>query len=1107
MARPLALAGLLLVAAATAAATEPTGVRWSFKGEMPQAFAAEQLDGSGTLPGVPSGKAEVPPPNDIGEGQSLHIPEGAGFVRVADPGPSSLLDFGPGDELTIEAMVSPLPGSLGEGRHLHVVGKGRTNNPGAAADNLNYTLRLTGKGEQAALSFLFRSAPDGGPGRGEYHRWTSTTTFPADGGWHHIAVTYRFGAPDSLHGYIDGRQVEGEWDMGGATAAPPAVDDDELWIGSGAGGGAGGTFHGRIDEVIVRHGPLDPESIRFRVPVVAEKPSVPPSPAPADRVLVEVFERFPANKTWPSRWRAADESYAQDSFGFSALRKKYDRRAVQVDRTRAFGVRASSLVTLPPGEYELLIRAHSAAKLIVDGNVVATTPFFSISSSGHGHIRDFRVLKEDGLRLLQPGDNEAVATVTSDGSPLEVRLEFYVGGAQLRPELGETAVFVRPKGEREFHLLGHGVDFPLTDAGWLDFAAHQRADLLALNAARRREVAVDEDAYWQRRHEFARAVCDEKPDIALPSATPPDASPHPIDRLVAAKLTELGVPPAEPLDDQSFVRRVTLDLLGTIPTPEQIDSFYTDSEPGRRDRYVDRLLDHPGWADHWVAEWQDALAENPNLINPTLNNTGPFRWWLHESFAENKPFDRFATELIRMEGGRLYGGPGGFEMATQNDVPMAAKAHVLGQALLGVDFSCARCHDSPSSDLKQADLFGLAAMLRRGPQEVPLTSSVPPNPDPNHVALVEVTLKPGTKVSPAWTLADVAPGAPLPADLLRDPSDERERFAAIVTSPHNDRFAKVIVNRVWKRYLGRGLVEPVHNWIAAEPLDPALLDFLAREFVLSGYDLKALARLILTSETYRRTALADPASEAAGLLPVRRRMTAEQLVDSMFLACGKRLNTGELAIDADGARELEISLNLGRPLRAWEFTSLSNERDRPSLSLPRAQPFVTTLEAFGWQGARQGSVVARDGDPNVLQPGLLANGVLAKRFTRLSDDSAFTALALTAANPEALAEATVVRILARPATPAERTLYADLLRDGFADRVVPGEPKPFREYTQTGVSWSNQHDPRATQLQEALAEEVAAGDAPTERLTPDWRERYEDALWSLLNSPEFVFVP
>src|SRR5690606_32973561 len=110
---------------------------------------------------------------------------------------------------------------------------------------------------------------------------------------------------------------------------------------------------------------------------------------------------------------------------------------------------------------------------------------------------------------------------------------------------------------------------------------------------------------------------------------------------------------------------------------------------------------------------------------PTLNNTGPFRWWIEESFDDNKPFDRFATELVMMEGSKYFGGPAGFSMASQNDAPFAAKAHILGGAFLAVEMKCARCHDAPYHDLDQRDLFALAAMLKRGGQPVPVSSTVP----------------------------------------------------------------------------------------------------------------------------------------------------------------------------------------------------------------------------------------------------------------------------------------------------------------------------------------------------------------------------------------------
>ena len=140
---------------------------------------------------------------------------------------------------------------------------------------------------------------------------------------------------------------------------------------------------------------------------------------------------------------------------------------------------------------------------------------------------------------------------------------------------------------------------------------------------------------------------------------------------------------------------------------------------------IDRLLADRRWADHQMGYWLDVLAENPNLINPTLNNTGPFRWWLHESLLDNKPFDLFVTELLRLEGSERFGGPAGFGVATQNDVPMAAKGIIVSSAFLGVEMKCARCHDAPTHASKQQELFQLAAML----QTKPAATTTPSDPE------------------------------------------------------------------------------------------------------------------------------------------------------------------------------------------------------------------------------------------------------------------------------------------------------------------------------------------------------------------------------------------
>jgi hypothetical protein len=581
-----------------------------------------------------------------------------------------------------------------------------------------------------------------------------------------------------------------------------------------------------------------------------------------------------------------------------------------------------------------------------------------------------------------------------------------------------------------------------------------------------------------------------------------------VDAYIDAKLQRAGVEPEQLVDDYEFLRRVTLDVVGRGPTRAEISELLRDDEPGRRERVIERLLADPGWADQWMGYWQDVLAENPGILKPKLNNTGPFRWWIYESLLDNKPMDRFVTELILMEGSPYEGGPAGFGMATQNDVPLAAKAHVLAQAFLGLEMKCARCHDSPYREFKQGELFSLAAMLNRQPLKLPGSSTVPQG-EQQRRALITISLKPGDSISPHWPFAFMAPKQ-LAAE-LRDAADSREQLAALITSGRNRRFAQVIVNRIWRRYIGWGIVEPVDDWHEVQPSHPHLLDYLAREFVVSGYDMKHVARLILKSAAYQRlaTAAGSRDSDAESRLFAagrRRRLSAEQVVDSLFALSGKPISAEQLTLDPEGRRSSATFLNLGSPTRAWQFTSLSNERDRPALALPRAQTVVDVLLAFGWRDARPHPITNREEISTILQPLSIANGVVGNRATQLSDDSSFTELALGDLTVDQFVEQLFLQVLGRPPTSLEREPLAALLGDGFDERRT-GKPRLPIVRSRNAVSWSNHLNAEATRIKLELERKVRMGDPPTARLQRDWRERAEDVVWALVNSPEFVFVP
>jgi hypothetical protein len=828
---------------------------------------------------------------------------------------------------------------------------------------------------------------------------------------------------------------------------------------------------------------------------------------PDDAVRVEIFEGVPDQTSWnfTGSLPVATESYTEPVFGFAAMPTRYSPHGVKVDRGLPFLLRASGRVTLPRGELRLLLRARTGSRLWIDGALVLSTRFPNLNADGHEEVPEVPIAVVPDIRYLQPGQLESLTNFVSDGQPHTFVLEALIGTKGRRPELGELSVSLSTGEGESFRLLSPKRKVWLTEEGWTAFAAERLAFWQAEDKQRRQLASADETKYWTRRHELARAQ--------LPALNTNNSQFTSIDAFIHAKLQSASVQAAPLTDDYAFLRRVTLDILGVIPTPEQLDAFARDKSTDRRARAIDRLLAEPGWADHWVGYWQDVLAENPGILKPMLNNTGPFRWWLHDSFADNKPMDRFATELILMEGSLYYGGPAGFSMATDNDVPMAQKAQIIAQAFLGMQMQCARCHDAPYHDFKQEQLFSLAAMLRREPQAVPLSSSIPTNANIVIGRKVKVTLKPGSKVEPRWPFPQLASGD-FPPGVLRDQNDPREKLAALVTDSRNERFARVLVNRVWKRYLGWGLVEPVDDWESARPSHADLLDFLARELVTHDYDLKHVARLILNSQTYQGATRPDgsldqPAAERLFASPARRRLSAEQLVDSLFAAVGKPFRSEELNMDVDGRRPVKDFNNLGTPARAWEFTSLSNERDRPALSMPRAQPIVDALCAFGWRESRQGPQTVRDHDPNVLQPAALANGLVANgRIARLSDDSAITALALQDQPLPELVRALFLRVLSRPPTVEELKVFTAQLSGGYADRrLKPSGSAAHKAGPARPVSWSNHLNPEATRIKQEQERAARAGDVPTDRLRAEWRERMEDALWALVNSPEFVFVP
>ncbi|QDU95564.1 DUF1553 domain-containing protein [Lignipirellula cremea] len=1087
---------------------------WRFDGEKPLQNLAKGAAGLATESVGAARLAKAGPqageyPLFTADNRGVELGGTRGYLKTTDPGEQSDLDFSLGDAITLEAWVNPR--GLRDDQQVYIVGKGRTGNPGQVAANQNYALRLRAVDGQMRVSFLFRGEGTARDGGDEFHRWNSQEGFVADGRWRHVAVSYRFGDPGSIRGYINGQPTAGDWDIGGPTKAAPTVDNDDLWIGSSMGGKIDSTFSGFLDEVAIYRQALSPERMAARYQSNLKEPAVPDfSEAPRHAVLVEIVEDIPDAMQWNVVTPPPVEQFSQQAFALTDTPRKYNSHGVIIDRSNPFLVRSRTRKHFAGGEYDLLLRSRQAARLFIDGKLVAETKFLKPNGSGHEKVPELAD-PHAATYPLPPGHQETAVRVKLEPGEHHFRWECFVGGKNMRTEIGEPVVAFSHPGETPQVLTADAGDaepFPLTTAAWEAFELGVRSQMLALNQRRRQEVSAEYSDYWSQRHDLARKELANWPDPQPPALADGMPANNAIDQFLAVPLKEAGVAPTALLEDDAFLRRVTLDTVGRIPTPAERTAFLKDPADTRRQLVIERLLENPEWADHWTSYWQDVLAENPGILKPSLNNTGPFRWWIYESMLDNKPLDRFVTDLVMMEGSRYGGGTAGFGMATENDVPMAAKAHTLATAFLGVEMKCARCHDAPFHPFSQEDLFSIAAMLDRKPITLPKSSTVPPPPAGGREPAIESSLAPGAKIMPVWVFTSLS-ASDLPAGLTRNPEDARSVLAASITSPQNERFAQVTVNRLWARYFGRGLVATPDDWHDTDASHPELLKFLARELVLSGYDMKHVSRLILQSHAYQR-ATADKGTDPALFAgPQRRRLSAEQLLDSLFVAADKQLYAEPLTLDPEGRRSVSTFLNLGTPHRAWEFTSMSNERDRPALALPMAQSLIDLMLAFGWRDSRPNPLTVREEPATVLQPLSIANGVAANRTVRLSDDHALTEVCLTDISLDALVDRLFVQILSRPPTASERELFMAELADGFENRRRLSEPKQPSNIIRyrNPVSWSNHLNFRATEIKQELERLTNEGDPPTRRLDPVWRVKVEDALWALINSPEFVFIP
>ena len=355
-----------------------------------------------------------------------------------------------------------------------------------------------------------------------------------------------------------------------------------------------------------------------------------------------------------------------------------------------------------------------------------------------------------------------------------------------------------------------------------------------------------------------------------------------IDRLVYARHQKLGILPSDTCTDEEFLRRVSMDLVGRLPTGDQARRFIADLRTDKRQRLVDELLRDPNYADHWAVKWGDLIRPNPSRVG--VKPVYLLDAWLRDSFRQNKPYDQMVRELLTAEGSSHEYGP--VAVLRDKREPIDASSFV-SQIFLGVRLDCAKCHHHPSEKWTQEDYYQLAAFfgqMKRKGQAI----SAPISGEPEYWwygGKGEVT----HPVTDAVMVPKPPDGPEMPYVKGQDP---RVALTDWMASSDNPFFAKAIVNRIWSDFLGRGIVDPVDDFrVSNPPTNEDLLEWLAHDFSSHGYDLKHLMRTIVNSRTYQLSSqpndsnLADNKNFSHSL---KRRLSAEVLLDAVSDLTGIR---------------------------------------------------------------------------------------------------------------------------------------------------------------------------------------------------------------------------
>lgn len=367
----------------------------------------------------------------------------------------------------------------------------------------------------------------------------------------------------------------------------------------------------------------------------------------------------------------------------------------------------------------------------------------------------------------------------------------------------------------------------------------------------------------------------------------PDASFEPtplpenlVDRFIIEKLNELNIKPSEIVDDAGFLRRVSLDLIGLQPTPEEVLAFLADDAPNKREKIVDALMKRSEFVDWWTLKWGDLLQNSRNRVSEP--GVYAFREWIRSAVAQNMPLDQFVREILTSSGG-LGDHPASAYFAVSNDTDDTLQRAT--QVFCGVRMLCAKCHPHPFENWTQGDYYGLHSFFNQV-----TTKADPRLPGVANAKSVIVNLPAGYSRNPRTN--QLQPPRFLGAEEpnLESGTDRRLVYANWLTSADNPHFARSLTNRIWSYFFHRGIIDPVDDLRTTNPpINPGLLTALTADFVEHRFDVRHLMRRMVLSETYQRSSVPNDTNGHDDLnfsRSIPRRIPAEALLDSLVQATG-----------------------------------------------------------------------------------------------------------------------------------------------------------------------------------------------------------------------------